>query len=60
MIVKELRLKANMTQQELADKIGVQRSTIAMVEIGKNNLSIDLAKKIAEVFGIEWTYFFNN
>ena len=59
MNLKELRTNAKMTQQELADKIGVQRSTIAMIETDKNSITISMAKKLAEVFNISWTNFFN-
>lgn len=59
MNLKELRTNAKMTQQELADKIGVQRSTIAMIETDKNSITISMAKKLAEVFNIRWTNFFN-
>ena len=59
MNLKELRTNAKMTQQELADKIGVRRSTIAMIETDKNSITISMAKKLAEVFNIRWTNFFN-
>lgn len=59
MNLKELRTNAKMTQQELADKIGVQRSTIAMIETDKNSITISMAKKLAKVFNIRWTNFFN-
>lgn len=34
--IRQLRKALNMTQQELADKIGVKRSTISLYEIGRN------------------------
>lgn len=39
------------TQQELADKVGVTRQTITSIEIGKYVPSTVLALKIASVFG---------
>ncbi len=41
----------NMTQQELADKVGVIKRTIQLIESNKSLPSILLAIKIAKVFG---------
>ncbi len=40
-----------MTQQELADQSGVTRQTILALEAGKYNPSLELAFRIARVFG---------
>ena len=48
--VKVERAKQNITQQELADKIGVSRQTINSVETQKYIPSTVLALKISEVF----------
>jgi putative transcriptional regulator len=45
------RAKLNITQAELADKVGVSRQTINSIEIGKFVPSSLLAMKIASVFG---------
>lgn len=42
--IKELRKQLNLTQQELADKIGVDRVTVARWETGKKKPS-NLAKR---------------
>ncbi|MBN1040329.1 transcriptional regulator [Clostridium botulinum] len=39
----------NLTQEQLAEKIGVTRQTIGLIEKGKYNLSISLCIKIAKV-----------
>jgi putative transcriptional regulator len=39
-----------MTQEELADKVGVTRQTIMSIEKGKYSPSLELAFKIAEIF----------
>ncbi|MCG2587235.1 helix-turn-helix transcriptional regulator [Rhodohalobacter sp. WB101] len=39
-----------MTQQELADKVGVTRQTINALEAAKYSPSLELAFKIADVF----------
>lgn len=41
-----------MTQDELANKVGVRRETIVFLEKGKYNPSLKLAWDIAEVFNL--------
>ena len=49
--IKVQRAIANITQAELAEKIGVSRQTINAMELGKYVPSTVLALKIAKVFG---------
>lgn len=51
--IKELRAKHNITQIELAQKVGVRRETIVFLEKGKYNPSLKLAYDIAKVFGLK-------
>lgn len=51
-ILKEIRKRHNLTQAELAEKVGVSRSAIAQIESLKNSISLDLAKRISETFNI--------
>lgn len=41
-----------MTQQQLADKAGVTRQTIVAIEKGNYSPSLELAFRIARVFGL--------
>ena len=41
-----------MTQQHLAEKVGVTRQTIIAIEKGKYSPSLELAFRIAHVFGV--------
>jgi putative transcriptional regulator len=41
-----------MTQQDLADKVGVTRQTIIAIESGKYSPSLPLAFRIAHIFGV--------
>lgn len=51
--LKTLRfLHGEMTQQELADKVGVTRQTIYAIETGKFNPSVKLALLIAQTFQV--------
>ena len=57
--LKEVRKTKGLTQEELAAKCDVQRTTVTMIETGENLPSVQLAKKLAEVLEIDWTEFFN-
>lgn len=46
--IKEFRAKYDMTQEELAKKVGVRRETIVFLEKGKYNPSLKLAYKVAK------------
>lgn len=50
--IKELRAKREMTQQELADRIGVTRQTVIAMEQDKYSPSLETAFKVALVFGV--------
>jgi putative transcriptional regulator len=41
-----------LTQEELADRVGVTRQTIISIEGGRYNPSVSLALRLAEVFGV--------
>jgi len=41
-----------MTQQYLADQVGVSRQTVLAIEAAKYSPTLELAFKIAEVFGV--------
>lgn len=41
-----------MTQEQLAEKVGVTRQTIIAIESAKYSPSLELAFKIAQVFGV--------
>lgn len=51
--VRTLRFfKDEMTQQQLADEVGVTRQTLAAIESGKYPPSLELAFRIANVFKV--------
>jgi putative transcriptional regulator len=46
--IKELRARYDLTQDDLAKKVGVRRETILYLEKGKYNPSLQLAHQIAK------------
>jgi len=50
--IRRLRFEhGEMTQAELAERIGMTRQTIAAIEAGKYSPSLEAAFRIAQVFG---------
>jgi len=51
--IRRLRFDAGeMTQHELGQRVGVTRQTINAIELGKYSPSLEVAFRIAEVFGV--------
>lgn len=50
-ILEQLRTRAGLTQQELADRVAVSRQTIISLENGRYNPSILLAFRLSRLFG---------
>jgi transcriptional regulator, XRE family len=51
--LKVFRAIHDLTQEALAEKVGMTRQTINAVEKGKYNPSLDLAFKLAGLFGVK-------
>lgn len=49
--LKNLRIKNNLTREELAKKIGISRAYYTNLEQGRGNPSLILASKIKETLG---------
>jgi putative transcriptional regulator len=50
--IRELRAARSLTQQELADLISVTRQTVIAIEGDKYSPSLEVAFRIAHVFGV--------
>lgn len=50
--LRELRELKNLTQEDIAEKVGVSRQTIISLEKGKYNPSIFLAYKLSRIFSL--------
>lgn len=51
--LKHYRTEAKFTQDELATKTGIERTSITNIECGKNNMTIEQLMMFCEIFGIE-------
>lgn len=56
--VKELRNKLEISQEELADLAGLDRTYITSVECGKRNISIVNIEKLAKALKVSLAEFF--
>lgn len=56
--LKELRSDKGLTQEEVAEKCNVLRTTISMIESGINNPSVELAKRLGEILNVDWKEFY--
>jgi putative transcriptional regulator len=51
--IRQLRFaQGQMTQQQLAEQVGVTRQTIHAIEAGKYSPSLEVAFRMAEIFGV--------
>lgn len=57
-VLKKIREGKGLTQQQLADYIGKDRSLIAKIECEDASPSVDTAKAMGKVLGVDWTIFF--
>lgn len=57
--IRELRAaQGDLTQQALADRLGVTRQTVIAIELGKYSPSLEMAFQIAAVFGVPLQHVF--
>ena len=50
--IKALRIAKNLTQEQVADQIGVSRQKYARVESGTNSITLDILSKVAEILDV--------
>ncbi|WP_204187058.1 MULTISPECIES: helix-turn-helix transcriptional regulator [unclassified Mammaliicoccus] len=56
--IKDARKELNLTQDDMAKKIGVTIQYYNMLENKKRQPSVAIAKEIGSILNIEWTIFF--
>ena len=52
-VLQKARTRRKLTQQALADKVGVRQETIARLETGKRQPSMDLLHRLAKVLKVK-------
>ncbi len=50
--IKALRSANNLTQEEVADQIGISRQKYARIESGVNSITLDILSKVAKILGV--------
>ena len=50
--IKAERLKQNLTQEELGEKVGVKRSQICKLENGKSSITLSTMRRVFQALGI--------
>ena len=55
-MLKYLRMRENLSQSELADKLGVAKSTISMYEVGKREPDFETLEAIADFFNVDMNF----
>lgn len=58
MVLKEKRLKRNLTMRQVSEASNISESFYSMIENGERRPSVETAKKIAAVLGFDWTLFY--
>lgn len=58
--LKKKRIEAGFTQEKVANKAGIARTTYAMIEQGEREPSVEVAAKIANALKFKWTIFFES
>ena len=54
--LKYLRVREKMSQAELADKLGVSKSTVGMYELGKREPDFETLEAIADLFNVDMNF----
>lgn len=59
-ILREQRKKVNMTQKDIANKVGISRSEYTNIEVGVRNPSFTLSLKLKDILGYRDDDLFKN
>lgn len=52
-----LRTREGLTQKQLASNLGIRQHHVSEMESGKRTISVDMAKKIGELYNISYKVF---
>lgn len=51
--IKALRCASDLTQEQMADQIGISRQKYARIESGTNNITLEVLSQIAKILGVQ-------
>lgn len=57
--IKEIRKRKGLTQEKLAELIGLEQNTISVIESGRNFPTLLTLEKMSKILGVELSDFFN-
>lgn len=57
-VIAKKRKSLNLSQEEVASRIGVTRQYYNAIENDRRKPSVELAKRLSKVLGVDWTIFF--
>ena len=55
-ILKQLRAERGMSQQEVADRLGLNKQAVSQYERGVRNPSFEIAEMLADIFNVDLNY----
>lgn len=56
-LLKGLRYREGLSQVQLAEKLNISQANLSAMENGKRNIGKELAKRIADLFGLDYRMF---
>jgi transcriptional regulator with XRE-family HTH domain len=59
MLIRRLRLRAGLSQEEFADRCGLHRTYVGCIERGEKRITIETADKVAQALGLTLAGFFS-
>lgn len=57
--MKVKRVIKGLTQEQLAEKVGISRSHVTRIERGEIRPSVPVAKKLGAVLNVDWRCFYD-
>lgn len=54
----DLRGEKSKSQREIAKECGISQNFYSWIELGERRPSVEVAKRIAEILGFDWTRFY--
>lgn len=55
-ILKQLRAERGMSQQEVADRLGLNKQAVSQYERGVRKPNFEIAEKLADIFNVDLNY----